>query len=128
MDKNRPDIKTMLLLHLMIAGYSLSGIFTKLASNTQFMSLKFCLFYGTVLVILFLYAIGWQQIIKRVPLTLAYSARAAGVVWGMIWGVTIFKDKITPTNLIGAALIICGIVLYFMPNAKIMKCMQHFQQ
>ena len=97
----------------MIAGYSCSGIFTKLAAGESFLSIKFCLFYGMVILILFLYAIGWQQIIKRVPLTLAYSAKAATVVWGMIWGVSIFRDKITVQNIIGAVMIIAGIVLYF---------------
>ena len=113
MENNKPSLTDMLLLHLMIAGYSCSGIFTKLAAGESFLSLKFCLFYGMVILILFLYAIGWQQIIKRIPLTLAYSAKAAAVVWGMIWGVMLFKDKISFNNIIGAVLIIAGIVLYF---------------
>lgn len=113
MENNRPTLISMLMLHLMIAGYSCSGIFTKLAAGENFLSLKFCFFYGMVILILFLYAIGWQQIIKHIPLTLAYSAKAAAVVWGMVWGVLIFKDKITPNNILGAVLIISGIALYF---------------
>lgn len=112
MDK-KTSLTSMLILHLMIAGYSCSGIFTKLAAGESFLSLKFCFFYAMVILILFLYAIGWQQIIKRVPLTLAYSAKAAAVVWGMIWGILFFKDKITFNNIIGAALIIAGIAMYF---------------
>lgn len=97
----------------MIAGFSCSGIFTKLAAGESFLSIKFFLFYGMVILILFLYAIGWQQIIKKIPLTLAYSAKAATVVWGMIWGVSIFGDKLSLNNIIGALCIIAGIALYF---------------
>ncbi len=116
--ENKTSLKTMLLLHALIAGYSCSGIFTKLAAGTRFLSLEFCFFYGMVIFILFLNAIFWQQIIKRVPLTLAYSAKATAVVWGMVWGVLFFHDRIKPNNIIGAFLIIVGIVLYFRSEGK----------
>lgn len=113
MQNNKPSVKTILLLHLMIAAFSCGGIFSKLAAGESFLSLKFCLFYGIMILILFLYAIGWQQIIKRVPLMLAYSTKAAGVIWGMIWGVLVFGDRLRPNNLLGAALIFAGIILFF---------------
>ena len=113
MKESKPSIKMIFLLHLLIAGYSFGGIFTKLAAGESFLSIKFCLFYGMVVFILFLYAIGWQQIIKHVPLTLAYSAKAATVIWGMVWGALVFGDVLSLNNVLGAAMIMAGIVLYF---------------
>ena len=76
------------------------------------MSQQFVLLYGAVLLILAFYALVWQQVIKRLPLTFAYANRAITVVWGIIWGYLFFGESISPLMLVGAAVIICGIVLY----------------
>ncbi|MBP9996671.1 MAG: EamA family transporter [Lachnospiraceae bacterium] len=104
--------KVMLLLHLLLAIYSLNGIFSKLASNYPFLSIRFILCYGTVLVALAVYALGWQQVIKRMPLTLAFANKAVTIVWGIIWGYLFFGEKVTPNRIIGALLVIIGIILY----------------
>lgn len=103
---------TLLALHLMLAIYSLSGVCSKLAAGEEFLSLNFCLFYGAVILLLGFYAIAWQQIIKRMPLTAAYANRAATVIWGLIWGVLFFQEGITPGKVIGAAMVVAGIVMY----------------
>ena len=59
-----------------------------------------------------IYAIAWQQIIKRLPLTFAYANKAIGVIWGMFWGLVAFGESITPKKIIGAVIVIAGIVLY----------------
>lgn len=105
-------LKTYIILHLMLLFMSTGGVFTKLAGRYPFLSLKFCLFYGAVILVLFVYAIGWQQIIKRMPLTLAYANRAVSVVWGLIWGFFFFGETITPGKLIGGAMVILGVVMY----------------
>ena len=65
-----------------------------------------------------LYAIGWQQIIKRLPLTTAFANKAVSIVWGMVWGILIFHEKITVGNIVGAALVISGVVLYAYADDK----------
>jgi hypothetical protein len=65
-----------------------------------------------VLVLLGVYAIGWQQVIKRMPLSSAYANRAVTVIWGLFWGVVLFGESITPGKIIGALLIVAGIALY----------------
>lgn len=102
----------LLLLHLLLAFFSLSGICSKSAAAEPFLSLRFCVFYGGTIVILVVYAIGWQQIIKRLPLTTAYANKAVTVVWGLIWGVIFFGEKVAPRKCIGILLVIAGIVLY----------------
>lgn len=109
---NKSKIKVLVILHLMLMLYSMSGIFSKLAAQEIFLSLRFCLYYGGIILLLGLYAIGWQQIIKRLPLTTAFANKAVSVVWGIIWGCLIFKESITIGKVIGAILVVSGVVLY----------------
>ena len=76
------------------------------------MSVRFCLYYGTVILLLGVYAIGWQQVIKRIPLTTAFANKAVTVVWGLVWGALFFHEAVTPGKLLGAALVIAGVILF----------------
>lgn len=65
------------------------------------------------------YAIGWQQIIKRLPLTTAFANKAVTVVWGIIWGAVFFQEKVTIGKVIGAILVILGVVVYANADGKV---------
>lgn len=110
--KNKTSPKMYLALHLLIVLFSLSSVCSKLASKQPFLSFKFCLFYGLVLAILAAYALFWQQIIKRMPLTAAYANKAVTVVWGLLWGLLIFNEKITVGKMIGCVIIVAGVLLF----------------
>ena len=56
--------------------------------------------------------VGWQQVIKHLPLTTAYANKAVTVVWGILLGLAVFGEAVTLRQVIGAAIIICGIVLF----------------
>ena len=103
--------KILILLHILILIYSLLGICSKLAAQEEFLSFKFCLFYFVVILNLGIYAICWQQIIKRLPLVTAFANKAITVAWGILWGMLFFHEKITVNKIIGAVIIIVGIVL-----------------
>ena len=105
-------IKTLFALHMLLTVYSTSGILSKLAAGVDFLSIEFCLYYGGVLLLLGFYAIGWQQILKRLPLTTAFSNKAVTIVWGIIWGALFFFEPITLPKAVGALLIIAGVVLF----------------
>ena len=111
-------VKYMIILHLLLGVYSLTGVASKFASGEDFLSFKFILFYGLVLFGLFVYAIAWQQIIKHMPLISAYANRGVTVIWGLLWGYFIFSEEITARKLLGAAVIIAGIVLIVTADAK----------
>jgi drug/metabolite transporter (DMT)-like permease len=111
-------IKTLFLLHIMLMIYSMSGIFSKLAAGQKFLNFKFCLYYGLIIVLLGFYAIGWQQIIKRMPLTAAFANKAVTVVWGIVWGFIFFNEAITPGKVVGAVLVIVGIVVYALADKE----------
>lgn len=113
--------KMMGLLHLILLLYSLEGILSKLASSQAFLSSRFCLCYGGIIAILGIYAIAWQQIIKRLPLTTAFANKAITVVWGLVWGMLIFRESITLGKLAGAALVVAGVVLFSTADKEVEK-------
>lgn len=114
--KEKGNIIIFFPLHILLCVFSLSGLFSKLASGEPFLSISFFFYYGGVILILGIYAICWQQIIKRMPLSLAYANKAITIIWGMIWGILIFKEQIRIQQIIGAVIVISGVVLYSMEN------------
>lgn len=108
----KDKLKTLLALHIMLMIYSMSGICSKMAAGEEFLSFKFCLFYACIIGLLGFYAVGWQQIIKRLPLTTAFANKAITVVWGLIWGLVFFHEQITLGKVIGVALVVAGVILY----------------
>ena len=107
----KPDVRWFILLHISLVFSSLSGVCSKLAAGQKFLSLPFFFYYGLVLVIMSGYAIVWQQILKRMPLTVAYSNKPVSLIWGMVWGALIFNERITWKMILGAAVIFAGIYL-----------------
>ena len=55
------------------------------------------------------YALLWQQMIKRFELSVAYANRSMAVVWSMVWAVIFFHDTITVQNVAGVVLVVIGI-------------------
>lgn len=109
---NWSKFQTLIILHIMLMFYSLSGVCSKLAAQETFLSPRFCLLYGCIILLLGGYAVGWQQIIKRLPLTTAFANKAVSIIWGLVWGYFFFDEKITLGNIIGAMLVTAGVILY----------------
>ena len=104
--------KWFLLLHIILGIYAGSSVCSKLAVQQPFLSAAFIVLYGLMLLALVAYAVGWQQVIKHLPLTTAYANKAITVVWGILLGFLLFGESITLRQFIGAAVIIVGIVLF----------------
>ena len=110
--------KVYLLLHGMLLIYSVSTVCSKLAAGEPFLSPRFILFYGGALVLLGVYALGWQQVIKRMPLSAAYANKAVTVIWGIVSGALLFGEGITAGKIIGALLVMAGVVLFAFTDEK----------
>ncbi len=104
------------LLHIMILIYAANGIFMKMAATSERFSLKWFGFYAISILCLGIYAIGWQQVIKSVPLTTAFANKSVTVVWGLIFGMILFGDSLSIGKIIGAALVIAGAILFVMSD------------
>ena len=113
----KSGIKHYIILHLLFVLVSLSSVCSKFASGCEFLSLKYCFWQCGMIGFLGLYALGWQQIIKHMPLAKAYVNKAATVIWGLIFGLIIFKESLTPGKIIGAVVVAAGVVLYALADA-----------
>ena len=111
-------IKYLALLHVIIFVYSLSAVCSKFASGLPFFSFKWCALYALIIFILGVYAILWQQILKKMPLNLAYANKSLTLAWGMIFGALIFRETITPQNVIGAITVLVGVILMVTTSGK----------
>lgn len=107
--KNRSYV--FIILHLSLFFSSLSGVASKAAAKSPFLSWDFFFFYGLVLFIMFAYALIWQQILKHTPLTMAYANKPVSLLWGMIWGSLFFNEKIDLNMILGSLIIFAGIYL-----------------
>ena len=74
-----------------------------------FLSMGFLLCYGVEILILGVYAICWQQIIKKVDISVAYSNRASAIFWSTLWAAVVFHEHISVQNIIGIIVIFAGI-------------------
>ena len=90
---------------------SLAGVASKFAGRQKFLSFKFMLCYGMVLVITFVFALAWQQLLKHMSLTFAFTNKPITIIWGLIWGVTIFHEKLSWKMILGSAIILVGIIV-----------------
>ena len=109
--KNKVQIKDILLLQIVFFIYSINSIVAKLASGQESFSLTFICLYGLEVVILGVYAILWQQVIKKFELSVAYANKAVTLIWAMIWGAFLFQEQITLSKVAGILLVIVGIVI-----------------
>ena len=98
--------------------YSFSSILTKVASTQAFLSWQYILCFAGVIFILGIYAILWQQVLKAVPLSFAMANKPVALVFGLLWAFLIFKDEFTWKMAVGIVLILTGVVLIGVKNAR----------
>ena len=115
---SKDKVMKFILLHLMLMVYSLSGVCSKFASKEKFLSIRFCFFYGCIILLLGFYAIAWQQIIKRLALTTAFANKAVTIVWGIIWGIIFFQEHVSVNQIVGAIIVIIGVAMYAIADGE----------
>lgn len=103
------NLKLLLLLQGAVVIYSLADICAKLASRHDFLAPGYVLWLGAEVLVLGIYALAWQQIIKKVDISVAYSNRAAAIVWTTLWAALLFRERITLPNVLGIGILFAGI-------------------
>ena len=91
--------------------YTWSSVFSKLSSRYEVMSPGFLLFIFLDLLASAVYAVLWQQLIKRYELSVAYANRGTAIFWSMLWAAILFKEGITVANIVGVIIVFCGVML-----------------
>lgn len=109
--KKRTDWRLIAALQASVLIFSASSVLMKLAAAYPMLSWPWIGLYFGALCIIGVYAILWQQFLKRVPLTTAYANRAMSMLWSMLFGVLIFHETVTWNMLAGVAVIALGIYL-----------------
>ena len=103
-----PGFKSYILLYGSFLIYSLSSICAKLASGQE-LPVKVLVFIGLEILCLGIYALVWQQVLKRFSLVTAMASKGIVVIINLIWSVLLFQETITIYNVAGAVIIIGGI-------------------
>lgn len=109
--QKKGTVKNILLIQGAIFFLSFSAVFSKFAAQHPFFSLPYILYYGASIGVLGLYALIWQQILRRTPLTTAYGNRAVSMCWSVLWGVVFFNEVLTWKMVLGAAVILVGTII-----------------
>ena len=105
------DKKIYALLAISLLIQSFSSVFIKLAGRQEFLSFWFVLYYIAALLCLGVFAVMWQNILEKLPLSTAYMRKGITYVLIMIWSVVLFGEQITVGNIIGCILIIAGVTV-----------------
>ena len=119
MSNKKISLPMALFLQFAVIIYTLAGVCGKFASNYDFFSLGWILWFGGEFAVLGIYAILWQQIIKRVDLSVAYVNRSLALVWSMVWAFLLFRSESTVSlsNIIGVLIIVSGTLIVNSDNA-----------
>ena len=105
------NLKIYFLLYFSIVLASLSSVIAAFAGYWTLFSIQAIALYCLAFFMLGVYAIMWQQVLKKLPLTIAYSNRAISILLGVMWGVLLFSEDISLTMIIGLAIVLIGVVL-----------------
>lgn len=56
-----------------------------------------------------IYAIAWQQVIKKFSLSTAYANKSVYLLWSQVWAVIIFHENLSIQNIIGIMVVLVGV-------------------
>ena len=101
--KKKLNLRDFAILQLVVLIYTSSTVISKIAAQSaeSGKGWTFLLLYGAEIGVLGIYALCWQQVIKRVELSVAYANRA----------VLLFGEQITVKKLIGVGLVLAGTLI-----------------
>ena len=110
--RKKISFKDIILLQLVVMIYTMSTIIGKFAAGASQESFwRFVLLYGAEIGVWGIYAVLWQQMIKRFELSVAYANRAGALLWSLLWAVLIFGEQLTAQKIVGALLVVAGTVI-----------------
>lgn len=101
----------ILFLQFSVIIYTMAGVCSKYASSFELLSVQFILAYVIEIVILGIYAVLWQQIIKNIDIFVAYANKGTSLLWSLLWAVILFKENITINNILGIIVVMIGVML-----------------
>ena len=111
MNNSYKQLPNIFILIFAFVVYSCTSIFMKIASFKDVFSYEFFLFYFISILVLGIYAVLWQIALKKIPLSIAFMSKSITLVFAMIIAHFVFQERISLNNLIGASIVVVGIIL-----------------
>ena len=122
------SLKSFALLHGSLLLYTLVGVFAKYAAlhmgaNEAPMELSVMgavlplpgaytlLFLALEILALLVYTVLWQQVLRRMPLSFAYSNKAICTLWTFLVGLILFGEALTLGKAAGIVVVLAGVWL-----------------
>lgn len=103
----------LVLVYLFYAGIS---VIMKYTGLQQPLTIEWCVGFVLLVGTLGIYAIAWQQILKRIELGVAYMFKGLSLFFIMVLLAICYGEPITPMKLLATGIIIVGIALYAKSN------------
>ncbi len=111
-------IRAIFFLQGAVLIYSLTTVISKIVSNYEFLSKEFIFFYMLDFAVLGVYAVLWQQLLKKFELGIAYANKAMMLLWSLLWSVVLFHEAVTVAKVVGVLLVIGGTIILNSPDKK----------
>lgn len=105
LDKRRNVIALAILA---VVVESLSSPCLKIGGKYPFLSPMYIFWFGVAVLLLAFYAVAWQLILEKIPLTTAYLRRGFSYMLIFVWARLIFNEQITLKQVIGIIIIAVG--------------------
>jgi len=109
----KPNLKSMALLHGTLLVYCVASVFAKLA-GLQMGAASWSLtlvFLGLEVLALMVYSLLWQLVLKRMPLSFAYTNKGICTLWTAIFGLLLFGESLTWGKALGILVVLIGVLL-----------------
>ena len=90
---------------------SLTSPCLKLGGRYPFMSPGYIAWFCLAVLILGFYAVCWQLILEKLPLTTAYLRRGFSYILIFVWATLIFHEAITWKQILGIMVIMVGMII-----------------
>ena len=105
------------ILQISLAFYSLVPVLQKLIALSPPYSMKFFLYLFLLYTCYGYFTLIWQQLLKVMTLSTAYTHTAVSIIWGLVWGWLFFSERISFQMMAGAAIIIAGLLIVVRSDA-----------
>ena len=109
----KANLRSMLMLHGTLLIYSVVSVFAKYAGihmvdGSVALTLVFLALEAFALLV---YSVLWQQVLKRMELTFAYSNKGICTLWTALFGLLLFGESLTLGKAVGIAVVLIGVWL-----------------
>lgn len=107
----KTKLSSFILMYLSFFIYSISSVCSKLASGHEVASFQYIVFISGTIGILGVYAVLWQQVLKRTELSVAMANKPVVLVFSCLWACLFFHEQLTLRVVIGMILIMTGTIV-----------------